>query len=404
MQRSKGQGWAAFSRKQQGKQGTGTECIVDPYPSISEAASSGSAKSLINNNCGPTRSFSSVVRPSVGFTLVVGRESLVTNDDNTGAKHHIDQKHHINQNTREYDATLVQMLKDIYIWADQTLIEDVLEAVNNDVDQASVLLKAMVSSETKSDSPRLSSPCSSTVSCACDSKTKCSGESNSVGNKLSEGGHEVVVSKSLFRVPAEPEWEEDDIYLSHRKEAVRMMRVASQHSRAATNAFLRGDHVSAQQHSLRARDEWMAAEKLNGSAAKEILCIRNSKNDIRKLDLHGLHASEAVSALKDRLQKIESVMMQRSASSDALPKLECGISRSVSSDCVSEIDINSDTKKKDLPQQRQTILHVITGTGNHSRGQASLPSAVKSFLIENGYRFDDASPGVFAIRPKFRPK
>lgn len=26
----------------------------------------------------------------------------------------------------------------------------------------------------------------------------------------------------------------------------------------------------------------------------------------------------------------------------------------------------------------------LAGTGNHSRGQASLPSAVKSFLIENG--------------------
>lgn len=218
MQRPKGQGWAAFTCKQQGKQGTGTGCNVDRYPSISEVASSGSAKRWINDRCGSTRSFSSVVRPSVGFPLSVSHESLVTNDDNTGTKHHIDQ------NTRDYDARPVKMLKDVHMWADQTLIQDVLAAVNNDIGQASVLLRAMVSSESKSEYPRPSGPCSSTVSCACDSKKKCSVESNSVGNRLSEGDHEVVMPKSLFHLPVEPEWEEDDIYLSHRKDAVRMMR------------------------------------------------------------------------------------------------------------------------------------------------------------------------------------
>ena len=138
--------------------------------------------------------------------------------------------------------------------------------------------------------------------------------------------------------------------------------MASQHSRAASNAFLRGDHISAQQYSLRARDEWMAAEKLNANAAKEILRIRNSNNDIWKIDLHGLHVSEAVSALKEHLQKIESEMVLNcSAASDALAKLKVGSSNSALCERVGGLETNSEIKKKELPQQRQMILHVITG-------------------------------------------
>jgi hypothetical protein len=44
----------------------------------------------------------------------------------------------------------------------------------------------------------------------------------------------------------------------------------------------------------------------------------------------------------------------------------------------------------------------FTGIGKHSKGQASLPAAVRGFLIENGYRFDELRPGVFNVRPKFR--
>ncbi|ONK57715.1 uncharacterized protein A4U43_C09F3340 [Asparagus officinalis] len=356
MQRPRGQGWADFDRKQRHKQGTGTEYNVE-----------GDSKTQIVN-------------------------------DNSVTKHHIDEM------TRKSDATPVTMLKDKHPWADQTLIEDVLVAVNNDVDQTSVLLKEMVMSESQLEDHSLSGPTSSTESYTCEIKSKCLTESSVVENKLPDRDHEVSMSKSTLYVPVEPEWEEDDVYLSHRKDAIRMMRLASQHSRAASNAFLRGDHVSAQQYSSRARDEWLSAEKLNANAAKKILSIRNNQNDIWNIDLHGLHASEAVSALKDHLQNIEEMPPRRSASSDKLTKLEGGISRSASCEYVGGIEANSETKKKELPQQRQMILNVVTGMGNHSRGQAALPLAIKSFLIENGYRFDDARPGVFAVRPKFRHK
>jgi hypothetical protein len=44
----------------------------------------------------------------------------------------------------------------------------------------------------------------------------------------------------------------------------------------------------------------------------------------------------------------------------------------------------------------------FAGIGKHSKGQASLPVAVRGFLIENGYRFEELRPGVFNVRPKFR--
>lgn len=107
----------------------------------------------------------------------------------------------------------------------------------------------------------------------------------------------------------------------------------------------------------------MAAEKLNMKAAEKILSIRNDNNNIWKMDLHGLHASEAVSALKERLHQIEShAIMSRSSSSDGLVKLEAEAARLASSETLKGLEKDSDAKMmKALPQQRQTVLQVITG-------------------------------------------
>jgi hypothetical protein len=142
-------------------------------------------------------------------------------------------------------------------------------------------------------------------------------------------------------------------------------RSASQHSRAATNAFLRGDHVSAQQHSMKAREEWLAAERLNAKAAKEILSIRNSENDLWKLDLHGLHATEAIHALQRRLQQIETQEHTNHSASPNKVKMENGIVRSPSLEFFSCMD----SKKLDMNQassrKRPTSLEVITGKWDH---------------------------------------
>ncbi|KAL5649869.1 hypothetical protein ACJX0J_040678, partial [Zea mays] len=155
---------------------------------------------------------------------------------------------------------------------------------------------------------------------------------------------------------------------------------ATKHSQSASNAFLRDDHAAAKELSLRAQEERAAAEKLNNKAAEEIFRLRNSNNDIWKIDMHGLHASEAVAVLERHLHMIEFQQPgNKSASSEDLAKLESAYSESTTG---SNIELAAE--KVVLRRPKQSILHVITGMGNHSKGQASLPVAVRGFLIENG--------------------
>lgn len=222
MQRPRHHGWAAFDQKQRERRGTGTKYDGDPCPSIMETTSVDAAKSWIKNNSAPIKSFSSVVRPSVGFPPATSnRENQIMNDSRG-------TKDHCNQVARESDEAPVKMLKDIHMWADQALIEDVLAAVNNDMDEASVLLEAMVSSESKFGDSSLSDP-SSSLDIFCEDRNKCSGEANVVEDK-SKDGHDGVLSKCSFSVPVEPEWVEDDAYSSHRKDAIRMMRYVLVHA------------------------------------------------------------------------------------------------------------------------------------------------------------------------------
>ncbi|KAH9622709.1 hypothetical protein KSS87_023851 [Heliosperma pusillum] len=179
-------------------------------------------------------------------------------------------------------------------------------------------------------------------------------------------------------------------------------RAATRHSKAAANSFQRGDHYSAQQFSLKAQEEWESANRLNAKASREILSVRNESNGIWRLDLHGLHASEAVQALQEHLHKIETQLYLKSSSSLSLPNG----SRS-KADVSHASSMNGDNKMEkigdqDLCRPNLKWLEVITGIGHHSRGGAALPTAVKTFLVDNGYRIDEARPGVIMVRPKFR--
>ncbi|XP_073004089.1 uncharacterized protein [Typha latifolia] len=382
-------GWAAFNRKQRSKDSTGIEGEDDPFPSISGIA----GENLASNKT--MKSFSSVVRTSLEFPLLVNNDKGKTLIDDPGMKR-LDNHAGFETNIDP----VAKLLMDVHSWADANLINDILAAVNNDFDQASALLKAMVSPDSETREASLSGESSSN-----NDKERCSAEGTSVEHELLDGESKLSISmRRIFSVPPEPEWQEDDVYLSHRKDAIKMMRAASQHSRAASNAFLRGDHLSAHQLSQRAQEEWIAAEKLNRKAAEEILHLRNFNNDIWKLDLHGLHASEAASALKEHLHKIENQTVFDRSSSDGLSKLDISSVRLPSIKSIKCSEVEFATRKVAVIQQKQAVLHVITGSGNHSKEQASLPMVVKSFLIENGYRFDEARPGVIAVRPKFRHK
>ena len=143
-------------------------------------------------------------------------------------------------------------------------------------------------------------------------------------------------------------------------------RSASRHSRAASNAFLRGDHASANKFSLKAKEEWVKAEELNSKAANEILDVRNSNNDLWKLDLHGLHAAEAVQALQEHLWKIETQMPFNRSVSPNRTKTKAGILRSPSLESFSCVDNEELDKQRTLPRQRPTSLQVITGIKQYS--------------------------------------
>ncbi|KAG6576051.1 hypothetical protein SDJN02_24752, partial [Cucurbita argyrosperma subsp. argyrosperma] len=426
--RGKSPGWEEFNLKQQNR---GLQDRIDPkpFPPMPSALSSLPPRENLHgvNGC-PGRSSSSSPLPSA--------DSL-TSPENYIAKKILGDSSI--QNGRKVveettDVLAFWKLKELHTWADFSLIVDIMEAVDNNFNEASTYLNKMVSSDNVEICNEMSTlglhsadglPCNGkndvtislgrTVNNPIPSSTLKDVQDmhQNINDKLFENnyhernffhnvGNPKIALYCSKSAPIEPEWEEDDIYLSHRKDAIAMMRSASQHSRAATNAYLRKDHASAKYHSSRAQEQWLAAKMLNAKAANEILQTRNSENGLWKLDLHGLHAAEAVQALQDHLLKIET----RNASNRSLSPKKAerkGFHRVSSLEYLSCMGVKLDKElQSPLPRHRPTSLEVITGVGKHSRGEAALPKAVTSFLSENGYRFEQLRPGTISVRPKFR--
>ncbi|KAJ4966767.1 hypothetical protein NE237_018616 [Protea cynaroides] len=433
--RGRSSGWAAFDPNQRQKQGLKPDSDVDPYPPMANMTTTAeSSRNSILGYVPPMKPFSSVLQPEMDFPILI--------DDSDSKRQLLDgiSSMMLGNKIVKKNNTVVALekLKELHGWADDSLIEDILAAVNNNFDQASTLLKAMVTSSSCEDNKTVDLAELGSVfedclhpkkreeveedfpsgkmedltelkvvlqGCLDNTKPEQTDEGVIFENKFTNDTTEVkLISRTLLSVPAEPEWEEDDVYLNHRKDAIRVMRSASQHSRAASNAFLRGDHFSAQQLSHKSREEWRFAEQLNAKAAEEILTIRNSKNNIWKLDLHGLHAYEAVHAMHNRLLKIETQMPFNRTISPKKVEPELGITcpPSLDSPSCKGTEMKADIQNYAIFSQKQTILEIITGTGNHSRGEAALPSVIRGSLIENGYHFDEPRPGVIAVRPKFR--
>ncbi|KAI5015087.1 uncharacterized protein LOC123426795 [Hordeum vulgare subsp. vulgare] len=377
-------GWAAFDRRLRGTADGRDDVDVNSFPALSGSRgfSSASSSAIENNNIPKAKPFASVIRPPVEFA-VVGKEN--------GNKHLTDHTVRTNFGVNSSSDNKIKLLKDAHSWADSNLIEDILAGVDNDVGQASVLLKSMVAPDFLPKESR------TTVQPAFE-MNKAHGSVSGYAiaeNKHSNESQLLPLQMNVISIPQEPELEEfDDDYLNHRKDALKMMRAATKHSQAASNAFFRGDHAAAKELSLRAQEERSAAEKLNNNAAEEIFHLRNSNNNIWKIDMHGLHASEAVTALERHLHMLEfQPPGNNPASTDELYKSESTIA--VRNEVAPE-------KVVVFLRPRQSVLEVITGIGRHSKGQASLPVAVRGFLIENGYRFEELRPGVFSVRPKFR--
>ncbi|XVF58905.1 hypothetical protein PTKIN_Ptkin07bG0103400 [Pterospermum kingtungense] len=398
-------GWTTFDLKQRQKHGLIPETENDPFPPMpNNLQALHPCTNLTKSNDLSARSFSSVLKPSGNFPTLKKKDSL--KPINMGEPIENDGDKVVEGN---HNDLALKKLKEMHCWAENGLIEDVLLATDNNIDEASTLLKEMMSmSDTEDIKERKNNEMNATIA-DFPANTNCNagfpsakaaqlfGQSSKADEgednlKMFTAVHEnklfdhpsnmKLILGQLTSIPFEPEWEEDDLYLSHRKDAIRMMRSASQHYRAASNAYLRGDHFAAQQHSDNARKEWLTAQRLNAKAAREILSIRNSDNDLWKLDLHGLHAAEAVQALHEHLRQLETQVPAGHSVSPNRITANNRMIRSPSVETVSSMD------KLDKPQMssrhRPTSLQVITGVGNHSRGEAALPTAVRNFLIENG--------------------
>lgn len=411
-QRAKVSGWAAFDVQQRGGvPNTGG----DRFPPLSIPSSSSShyihrkpsQGSVIDNNSLKEKNTASAVvrhedisfmsvnsrtKPCKGFAQLIEKAAVKPGnfiDPHPNPSLASTPMLHCVTDHVKHKKVAVEKLQALYSWADENLIEDILMAVNYNFEQASASLQSMA----VMDLPE-----------SLDPSDAYEAFENSQPDKSSEGSCPLLPECLGFEnlhltsarghtptAPPEPEWEEEDVYLKHRKEALRMLRAAERHSKEAERAYLRGDHNTARNMSLKSKEERLAADKLNAKAAAEILKIRNEKhNDIWKLDLHGLHASEAVQALESRLEMIE---YNTSAPSDLGTKQKGNIHTEQQSSGMLT-----------LRTWRPSELQVITGVGVHSRGGAALPFAIKNFLIDKGYKFSEARPGVIAVRPKFRYK
>ncbi|KAK7394598.1 hypothetical protein VNO78_15130 [Psophocarpus tetragonolobus] len=415
--RGQSSGWTAFDHKQR-KNNLESEVDKNPFPAI------GTPDPIIKKNHVPAKPFSSVLVPNKNFPPLkegVGKKAMLSSDS--------DRKY-CGATALEDVNLATKRLREQYLWAEHTLIDDIMDAVNNNIDKATALLETMASAENFEESKVLGNPRSTNlddtpckdktdesltsekveddipfqsnlVGCLQDNDRDLEDRNDSSGQKLYDVDYLRCKMNLLNSIPVEPEWEDDDIYISHRKDALKAMRSASRHSRAASSAFLRGDHFSAQHHSMKAWAEWHTAEELNSDAAKKILSIRNNENDIWRLDLHGLHATEAIQALQEHLYIIETHGFSKSSASSNGVK-ENGLGHST----IGSLKF-TDREKFDIQaplRLRSLALHVITGVGNHSRGQAALPTVVRSFLNENRYRFEEMRPGVITVWPKFRQK
>ncbi|KAL3528162.1 hypothetical protein ACH5RR_012818 [Cinchona calisaya] len=420
--RGRTSGWTAFDLEQRGKQGVEPEPKNESFPSIS--SSIGQIQNVSKNTPNKIawkKPFASVLQNSVNFLTSENCNDMGEKKMQVGSSR---MSEYVNNNINGViePVNAYDILKELHPWADQSLIEDVLAGVINDVDKASTLLKLMVSSgqnykeseltETKESNADCKEPLVDENDRATDlTELSCldglmtrneelTDEHASSGKMLlCDDSHIKMILNSVKHLPVEPEWEEDDIYLVQRKEARRMMRSASRQSKAANDAYLKGDHLAAQLYSHKAREEWMFAERLNAKAAKEILSFRNSKNDEWTLDLHGLHAAEAVFALQEHLQKIEFQMAMKHF---ACPSKIYATSDIVLSAAPEFAACSNEGSQIALYRRRPTSLQVITGKGNHSHGEAALPAAIRRFLIENGYHYNEARPGVIEVQPKFR--
>lgn len=147
--------------------------------------------------------------------------------------------------------------------------------------------------------------------------------------------------------------DEDALYQSFRSQALKARRQRDRLREQAHTLYLQGDDKARNEKLQRARELSDQIRSLNENAARHIFEYKNREEfgmGEFKMDLHGLHATEAVRFLDERLYDLSLKM----------------------------IDIYDVKERKELL--------VVVGKGNHQRGVIMLQPAIQEFLHQAGVK------------------
>ena len=252
--RAKTSGWAAFDLQQRQKDHFGAQPSNEPFPSLSNCVASHQPLTTFSRNNHPsTKPFSSVVVPSVDFPATLGNKK----SELSGVGSSIVPKSNETAWGNKF-SSVSRQLKGRYSWADDSLIEDIMAVVDGDFYKASSFFEAMVCSENlernkhntvvksscdsaelvsdektlpgrrEPPSKKISEPyqtCSAPSSFARDDNGDVRDRFNICAENISDGCPDGNAMLGQFAsILVKPEWEEDDLYLSCRKDAIKMMR------------------------------------------------------------------------------------------------------------------------------------------------------------------------------------
>lgn len=219
--KGKSSGWTAFDLKQRQKQGLESEIEEDPFPPVSSSFNTALdvRGKLTRNHVSSEKSFSSVLLPPSKFPALTENNKDCGNQVSCGG----------------HDSTFMK-LKEMFSWADDSLIRDILLSTEDNFEMAFGFLEGMASAGNAADKgtnnkkPKVRMAARSTCEDAGKYDLQESSGSSFLVNaydseKLSDDISELdSIIQRLQSIPIEPEWEEDDLYLSHRKDALKMMR------------------------------------------------------------------------------------------------------------------------------------------------------------------------------------
>lgn len=252
--KGKSSGWTAFDLKQRQKQGLESEVQNDPFPPVSTSVNTAlvDVRGKLRRNHEPSeKSFSSVLLPPSKFAALTGKKDYGNRESGGGRK---SKPGTLILPANSHDSAFMK-LKKMNSWADDNLIRDILISTEDNFEMALDFLEGMVSAGKEGEEPTsknegyssdnrrseyttvgrtITSSVRRAARSTCEDAGKydlhaSNGSSDLVNASDSEKFSDDIseldsIIQRLQSIPVEPEWEEDDLYLSHRKDALKMMR------------------------------------------------------------------------------------------------------------------------------------------------------------------------------------